>query len=253
MNTINVTIKDRLALITLNRGKSNAIDREMLTELIDMLHNINNDANIGGVIITGKEHFFSAGLDLIALYSYNEEEIKSFWNLFLDFTAKIVAFKKPMVAAINGHAPAGGCVIGLACDARVMAEGKYIIGLNEIPVGIIVPDSVFQLYSFWLGRAHASRSLLEGKLFSPEEALSIGLVDELVNPASIMTAAERRIRKYMAMEPNTWQQSKLNIRKELIAATAADQSATLDTLLAQWWSPSSRNLLKMIIDNLQKK
>ncbi|CAM4257396.1 Enoyl-CoA hydratase/carnithine racemase [Pedobacter westerhofensis] len=253
MNTINVTIKDRLALITLNRGKSNAIDREMLTELSDMLHNINNDANIGGVIITGKEHFFSAGLDLIALYSYNEEEIKSFWNLFLDFTAKIVAFKKPMVAAINGHAPAGGCVIGLACDARVMAEGKYIIGLNEIPVGIIVPDSVFQLYSFWLGRAHASRSLLEGKLFSPEEALSIGLVDELVNPASIMTAAERRIRKYMAMEPNTWQQSKLNIRKELIAATAADQSATLDTLLAQWWSPSSRNLLKMIIDNLQKK
>ena len=158
-----------------------------------------------------------------------------------------------MVAAINGHAPAGGCVIGLACDARVMAEGKYIIGLKEVPVGIIVPDSIFQLYSFWLGKAHASRSLLEGKLFSPEEALGIGLIDEVVNPASIMTAAERRIRKYMAMEPNTWQQSKLNIRKELISATAADQSATLDTLLAQWWSPSSRNLLKMIIDNLQKK
>jgi 3,2-trans-enoyl-CoA isomerase len=253
MNTINVTIKDRLALITLNRGKSNAMDREMITELTDMLHNINNDDNIGGVIISGREHFFSAGLDLIALYAYNEEEIRSFWKLFLDFTANIVAFKKPMVAAINGHAPAGGCVIGLACDARVMAEGKYIIGLNEVPVGIIVPDSIFQLYAFWLGKANASRSLLEGKLFSPEEALSIGLVDELVNPASIMTAAERRIRKYMAMESNTWQQSKLNIRKELIAASASDQSATLDTLLAQWWSPSSRSLLKMIIDNLQKK
>jgi 3,2-trans-enoyl-CoA isomerase len=253
MNTINVTIKDRLALITMNRGKSNALDREMITELTDMLHNINNDNNIGGVIITGREHFFSAGLDLIALYAYNEEEIKSFWKLFLDFTAKIVAFKKPMVAAINGHAPAGGCIIGLACDARVMAEGKYIIGLNEVPVGIIVPESIFQLYAFWLGKAHAGRSLLEGKLFSPEEALGIGLVDELVNPASIMTAAERRIRKYMAMEPNTWQQSKLNIRRDLIAATAADQSATLETLLAQWWSPSSRNLLKMIIDNLQKK
>jgi len=253
MNTINVTIKDRLALITLNRGKSNALDREMLTELTDMLHNINNDDNIGGVIISGREHFFSAGLDLIALYGYHEEEIKSFWKLFLDFTAKLVSFKKPMVAAINGHAPAGGCVIALACDARVMAEGKYIIGLNEVPVGIIVPDSIFQLYSFWIGKAHASRSLLEGKLFSPEEALSIGLVDELVNPASIMTAAERRIRKYMAMEPNTWQQSKLNIRKELIAATIADQSDTLEILLAQWWSPASRNLLKMIIDNLQKK
>lgn len=253
MNTINVTIKDRLALITLNRGKSNALNREMLTELMDMLHNINNDSNIGGVIITGKEHFFSAGLDLIELYGYNEEEIQSFWKLFMDFTAKMVAFKKPMVAAINGHSPAGGCVIALACDARVMAEGKYIIGLNEIPVGIIVPDSIFHLYAFWLGKANASRNLLEGKLFSPEEALAIGLVDELVNPASIMTAAERRVRKYMAMVPNTWQQSKLNIRKELIAATGNDQSDTLKAMLEQWWAPATRNLLKMIIDNLQKK
>lgn len=253
MNTINVTIKDRLALITLNRGKSNALNREMITELTDMLHNISNDANIGGVIITGKEHFFSAGLDLIELYGYNEEEAKSFWHLFLDFIAKITAFKKPMVAAINGHSPAGGCVIALACDARVMAEGKYIIGLNEVPVGIIVPESIFDLYSFWLGKAHASRSLLEGKLFSPEEALQIGLVDELVNPASIMTAAERKVRKYMALEPNTWQQSKLNIRKELIAATSADQSVSLEIMIAQWWSPATRSILKMIIDNLQKK
>ena len=253
MNTINVTIKDRLALITLNRSKSNALNREMITELTDMLYNINNDGNIGGVIITGKEHFFSAGLDLIELYGYNEEEIKSFWQLFMDFTAKIVAFKKPLVAAINGHSPAGGCVIALACDARVMAEGKYIIGLNEVPVGIIVPDSIFQLYAFWLGKANASRSLLEGRLFTPEEALSIGLVDELVNPASIMTAAERKIRKYMALEANTWQQSKLNIRKELIAATAADQTETLEAMLNQWWAPSTRNLLKMIIENLQKK
>lgn len=253
MNTINVTIKDRLAIITLNRNKSNALNREMITELNDMLHNIANDANIGGVMITGRESFFSAGLDLIELYSYNEEEIKSFWLLFLEFSANIVAFKKPMVAAINGHAPAGGCVIALACDGRVMAEGKFIIGLNEVPVGIIVPDSIFKLYAFWLGEANAGRSLLEGKLFSPEEALAIGLVDELVNPNSIMTAAERRIRKYMAFEPNTWQQTKLNIRKELIAVTAADQSATLEIMLKQWWSPATRGLLKMIIDNLQKK
>ncbi|MCX2482204.1 enoyl-CoA hydratase/isomerase family protein [Pedobacter sp. MR2016-24] len=253
MNTINVTIKDRLALITLNRNKSNALNREMITELNDMLHNIANDANIGGAIITGREHFFSAGLDLIELYGYNEEEIRSFWLLFLEFTSNITAFKKPLVAAINGHAPAGGCVIALACDGRVMAEGKYIIGLNEVPVGIIVPDSIFKLYAFWLGSAHACRSLLEGKLFSPEEALTIGLVDELVNPDSIMTAAERRIRKYMAFEPNTWQQSKLNIRKELIAGMSADQSQTLDMMITQWWSPATRGLLKMIIDNLQKK
>lgn len=253
MNTIKVTIKDRLSLITLDRGKSNALNREMITELNDMLTNISSDPNIAGVIITGKEPFFSAGLDLIELYNYNEQEAESFWHLFLNFIANITAFKKPLVAAINGHSPAGGCVIALACDYRVMAEGKYIIGLNEVPVGIIVPNSIFNLYSFWIGSANASRSLLEGKLFTPEEALQIGLVDEVVNPASIITAAERKIRKYMGMESNTWQQSKLSIRKDLIASTSADQSEALQVMLKQWWAPTTRNILKTIIDNLQKK
>lgn len=253
MKTIEVTIKDHLAIITLNRGKSNSLNREMVTELTDMLSNIENDSNIGGVMITGREHFFSAGLDLIELYEYNQEEAKSFWHLFLNFTAKITAFKKPMVAAINGHSPAGGCVIALACDARVMAEGKYIIGLNEVPVGIIVPNCIFSLYSFWLGKANATRSLLEGKLFNPEEALAIGLVDELVKPESILTAAERRVRKYMAFERTTWSQSKVNIRRELIEATSADQSADLDIMLKQWWAPSTRAILKTVIDSLQKR
>lgn len=253
MNTIKVTIKDRLAIITLDRAKSNALNREMITELEDLLKNISADANIGGAIITGKDHFFSAGLDLIELYSYSEAEAESFWHLFLGFTATVTSFKKPLIAAINGHSPAGGCVIALACDYRIMAEGKYIIGLNEIPVGIIVPNSIFSLYSFWLGQAAASRSLLEGKLFSPEQALEAGLVDELVNPASILTAAERKIRKYMGMEQNTWSNSKLNIRKDLIAATRADQSEELAVMLKQWWSPATRSILKTIIENLQNK
>lgn len=253
MNTITTTIKDRLAIISLNRPKSNSLNREMVTELTDMLHNIEADPNIGGVIITGKDHFFSAGLDLIELYDYNEEEAKSFWNLFLNFVSKITAFKKPLVAAINGHSPAGGCVIALACDARVMAEGKYIIGLNEVPVGIIVPTSIFDLYSFWLGKANAAKSLLEGRLFNPEEALAIGLIDELVKPESILTAAERKARKYMAYEANTWSQSKLNIRKKLIASTSTNQSADLEIMLKQWWSPSTRAILKTIIDSLQRK
>ncbi len=253
MNTIAVTIKDKVAIITLNRGKSNSLNREMVTELNDVLESIENDPNIGGVIVTGRENFFSAGLDLIELYHYNEEEVKSFWHLFLKFTAKLTAFKKPLVAAINGHSPAGGCVIALGCDARVMAEGKYIIGLNEVPVGIIVPHSIFALYGFWLGKANAYRNLLEGKLFSPEEALAVGLVDELVKPESILTAAERKVRKYMAFEANTWQQSKINVRRELIEVMNADQTVDLDIMLKQWWSQPTRAILKSLIDGLQKK
>ncbi|WP_129718364.1 enoyl-CoA hydratase/isomerase family protein [Pedobacter sp. SYP-B3415] len=253
MNTIVVNVKDRLATITLNRPKSNALNGEMIGEINDILNSIAADDQIGGVIITGKEPFFSAGLDLVELYGYNEQEAAGFWRQFMDFVHTLVAFPKPMVAAISGHSPAGGCIIALAADYRIMAEGKFIIGLNEVPVGIIVPESIFELYAFWIGKAAAARSLLEGRLFQPQEALAAGLVDEVVSPAGLLTAADRRIRKYMQLERNTWQQSKLNIRRKLIAAMAADQSDMLEKMLKQWWSPATRHILETILKNLQNK
>ncbi len=252
MNTLKVTIKDRLAIIALDRGKSNPMNAEMVKELTMLIQSINTDDNIGGLIITGKENFFSAGLDLIEIYNYNEAEIAAFWKSFLNLQAKMVSFKKPMVAAISGHSPAGGCVMALCCDYRVMAQGKYIIGLNEIPVGIIVPDSIFDLYAFWLGGRKAYQYLMEGKLLSVDEALSVGLIDETCNPESVISTAEKKIRTYMQFNAATWSQSKLNLRKELIAKANADQTENLDMMLKQWWAPETRKALQMIIQNLQK-
>ncbi|MEO6524234.1 MAG: enoyl-CoA hydratase/isomerase family protein [Mucilaginibacter sp.] len=253
MNTLQVTIKDRLAVIALNRGKSNPMNAEMVKELHTLVHSIDNDDNIGGLIITGKENFFSAGLDLIELYDYNEEQIATFWKDFLALQATLVSFKKPMVAAISGHSPAGGCVLAICCDYRVMAQGKYIIGLNEIPVGIIVPDSIFHLYSFWLGERKAYQLLMEGKLLSVDDALTAGLIDEISNPESVISTAEKQIRKYMQFNAVTWSQSKLNLRKHLIAVANADQSANLEQMIKQWWAPETRKALEMIIQNLKPK
>ena len=109
MNTIKVNIKDKIAVLSLNRGRSNAINAEMVAELHQMIRNIENDDSIAGLILTGKDGFFSAGLDLIELYDYDEETIKSFWIDFLDLVTSLVSFKKPLIAAISGHSPAGGC------------------------------------------------------------------------------------------------------------------------------------------------
>ena len=251
MNTLQVTIKDRLAVIALNRGKSNPMNAEMIKELHLLVQSIDTDDNIGGLIITGKENFFSAGLDLIELYDYNHEEIALFWRSFLSLQAKMVAFKKPMVAAISGHSPAGGCVLAMCCDYRVMARGKYIIGLNERPVGIIGPDSIFNLYAFWLGQRNAYQYLMEGKLLSVEDALQVGLIDEICNPESVISTAEKKIRTYMQFNAATWSQSKLNLRKQLIADASADQTENLDMMLKQWWAPETRKVLQMIIQNLK--
>lgn len=251
MDFIKITIEDHVSHLFLDRGKSNAINRQMLEELSQSIRTAQEDPAVEGLILHGKAGFFSAGLDLIALYAYNEDEVRQFWYAFIHLIRAFVAFDKPAVAAINGHSPAGGCVLALCCDYRVMAAGDYVIGLNEVPVGIVVPDSIFHLYAFWLGQATAYRYLLEGKLVKPEEAHQCGLVDEVVNERSIRTAAERQLRKYTQYERNTWRQSKLNMRKELIGHFDADPEQTIAAILKQWWSPATRAILKTIIDNLK--
>lgn len=245
-------MSDHIAYVSLNRGRSNAINQQMLQELQDTLAMLQDESTVAGMILHGHEGFFSAGLDLIELYDYNEQQIRDFWADFTRFISTFAAFDKPAVAAISGHSPAGGCVLALCCDYRIMADGDYIIGLNEVPVGIIVPDTIFHLYSFWLGKRQAYQFLLEGKLLSPQQALQCHLVDEVVDMRSIRTAAERQLKKYIQLESNTWRQSKRNLRKELIGQLSANQDAALDTLLKQWWAPSTRSILHTIINNLKK-
>jgi len=253
MNTLEITIRDKVAIIALNRGRSNAINAEMVSDLKKIINSIEDDVAIGGVILTGKEGFFTAGLDLIELYDYDQEQIKNFWINFLDLVAVLTKFKKPMIAAISGHSPAGGCVMSLCCDYRIMAEGKYIIGLNEVPVGIIVPDSIFELYAFWIGKARAYQNLMEGKLMNVEEAKAIGLIDATADISTLMTLTQKKMQSYLQYDATTWQETKLNLRKELIAKVTADQTETLNKMLMQWWQPTTRSILKTIIENLKSK
>ena len=131
MSTFQITASNGLATLTLDRGRSNPINHQMVKELVACITQLNDDDNVGGLIITGKPGFFSSGIDLIEAYDYDEEQIKQFWIDFLALPGALSAFKKPLIAAINGHSPAGGCVIALCCDYRVMVEGQFIIGLNE--------------------------------------------------------------------------------------------------------------------------
>jgi 3,2-trans-enoyl-CoA isomerase len=253
MSTFQTTIQGKLVVITLDRGRSNAINHQMVKELADCIKKLENDDNVGGVILTGKEGFFSSGIDLIEAYEYNEEQSREFWIDFLALQHILTAFRKPLVAAISGHSPAGGCILAICCDYRVMAAGKFIIGLNEIPVGIIVPDSVFNLYAFWLGQRKAYQYLMEGKLLQVDEALEAGLIDEISAPDSLMKAAVDKITAYMKLNPVTWSESKLNLRKELIDKLKADQTGTLNKMLEQWWAPATRQGLQMMIQNLKSK
>lgn len=253
MEFLDLHIADEVAHVRLNRGRSNALHTPMIRELTDLLGQLDADPAIRGIMLHGKEGFFSAGLDLVELYQYDDAQIRDLWVRFIGLVLTFLEVGKPTVAAITGHSPAGGCVLALCCDHRVMAEGDYIIGLNELPVGIIVPQAIFHLYAFWIGQAKAYRYLLEGKLLSTQEAKDCGLVDEVVAGDRLVSTAERQMRKFLQFDPVSWRNSKLNLRQGLLAEFNADHTEAIDTILAQWWTPSTRSLLQSIIDNLKSK
>lgn len=253
MNFVKTHINEHIYHILLDRGKSNAMHLEMIEEIKTSLQDAQHDPAIEGVVLSGKENFFTSGLDLITLYQYDELQIRRFWEAFMGLLHQLVSFPKPIVSAITGHSPAGGCVMAICCDYRVMADGDFIIGLNEVPVGIVVPDVIFNLYSFWLGQGLAYRSLLEGKLFKPAEAMKIGLVDEVVTFNRIQNAAINKIKSVTQFEKNAWSTSKLNFRRDLITSFEKDQTDTINQVLEQWWRPSTRAILKTIIENLTQK
>ncbi|WP_293943294.1 MULTISPECIES: enoyl-CoA hydratase/isomerase family protein [unclassified Sphingobacterium] len=253
MEHIKTQVEDHILSIFLDRGKSNAIDTLLLKELIETLEISRENDTVHGAILIGKENFFSAGLDLITLFGYNEDQIREFWNLFLEATSLLASFPKPIAAAISGHSPAGGCVFALCCDYRIMAEGNFVIGLNEIPVGLIVPESIFQLYAFWIGKRTAYQNLLEGKLLTPNEAKAQGLVDDVVPANMLFNTAAKKIKQISQFNQKTWQTSKLNFRKEIILKLRENREETIQGILEQWWLPSTRSILKSIIDNLTSK
>lgn len=253
MDFIRTKIDDHIYHLMLDRGKSNAMHLEMIQEIAQALEEAARDTSVEGLILSGKENFFTSGLDLITLYQYDEAQMRDFWNAFIALVAQLVAFPKPVVSAITGHSPAGGCVLALCSDYRIMADGDFIIGLNEIPVGIVVPYSIFRLYSFWIGEGKAYQNLLEGKLFKPLEALEIGLVDEVVAFNRIQNAAAKKIKSLTQYEQQSWRSSKLNLRSQLIEEFSKDQTEVINQVLEQWWRPTTRSIMKTIIDNLTHK
>jgi 3,2-trans-enoyl-CoA isomerase len=252
METLQTSLEDGIQTVTLDRGKANAINHQMLIELRALLRETNANPAIRGNLLTGKANFFSAGLDVVELYSYDEAKMIAFWQDLAGLLADWSESPKPWVAAINGHSPAGGCVLAICCDQRVMSTGNYRIGLNEVPVGIVVPTPIYHLYASILGGRKAYQFLMEGRLLLPEDALAAGLVDAVVAPEQVLEEATRRLQTYLALNSKVWQQTKSLLKAPLVAQLRPDFDSTFGPNLAQWWSEESRNQIASMIQKLKK-
>jgi enoyl-CoA hydratase len=185
----------------------NALDPAMMNFVLDQLR----EADGRPVLLTGSENAFSAGLNLKVVSRLDKEQMLAFLDKLEHFMSALYLYPAPMAAAINGHAIAGGCVMALCCDYRVVAANPAIkIGLNEVALGVRFPPRIHTIVSRRIPPQHTERVLLGAELFDPSTAFDIGLVDAISEDA--VADARNRLTKWGSYSSDTYAATKRDLR-----------------------------------------
>lgn len=202
---VTTEIHDNIAVITLNDGKVNVLNQAVFQALSAALDECTDKKC---VVLTGAGKCFSAGLDLKMLMSLNEEELAQLLGLFSQVIQKLLTAPCPVVAALNGHAIAGGAVLSLSCDHVIGPKMDLKVGLSEVAVGMPLPVQVVELARQKLSPLRLTEAVLFGKLYSWEEALEVGYLHEAVEPEALSERALEKARELAALPTQAYRETK---------------------------------------------
>jgi enoyl-CoA hydratase len=191
LQTLTYEKRNRVAVITLNRPEVlNALNRQMLTELAKVFDQASLDGDIAGLILTGAgETAFAAGADIKELAVLRPIEARALARQGHALMDAIEGLGKPVIAAVNGYALGGGCELAMACTVRIAGETAKF-GQPEVTLGLIPGYGGTQRLPRLVGKGRALHMILSGRSIDAQEALRIGLVNEVVPPASLLVRAE---------------------------------------------------------------
>ena len=244
-NLIQTDIQNNIAIFSLNRGVINALNANMIHRINDELDKVEKMQNVHGVILTSSNSkFYSIGLDLPELFPLTDEEFTKFFQDFSQLCVKILSFPKPVIASINGHAIAGGCILALACDYRLVKEGNVKMGLNEIKLGVPVPYIAECILKDLIG-IYQTRYVSEtGEFFSPEKLLAIGLIDEIVPEDTLQDHAIVKINKIANHSLKAYSKIKEIRNEQILERFEKNNQRTTEEFVKLWYSPIARERLK---------
>lgn len=238
--------------LRLARAPVNALNPELCRELRDAVDQAVAEG-VQGLVLSGGPKVFSAGLDVPHLLALGEDRVAllAAWGDFFDAARALARSPVPVVAAIVGHAPAGGCVLALCCDYRVMASAPFRIGLNETQVGLAAPEGIQHLLRRVVGPYRAERMLVAGELVEAERALALGLVDELVEIEHVATRARIWLEELLALPRQPMLQTRAIARADLVAALEP-QRIQLERFIEAWSAPDTQAGLRALVAKLGK-
>jgi len=200
----------------LNRPPANSLNLEFLTELTIALEKLENEKSVRGLILTSNNNkIFCAGLDITEMYQPDRDRLAEFWKTLQGVWIALTGSRLATVAAINGHSPAGGCLLAMACDYRMMAP-NFTIGLNETQLGIIPPFWFLDSMLSVVGQRQTELCCEKGLMMTTDQAHKIGLIDDVVPPEVLMDKAINEMQAWLSVKDFARILTKNLLRKPMV-------------------------------------
>ena len=240
MTTIRSEDRDGgVRVLTLDRPPANAIDETLLNDLAAALDAARVEDAVRAVVLTGSGAFFSGGFDFAAPRR-DDAVAHDLYARYRDAHLKLLTLPKPTVAMVNGHTIAGGLVLVLACDYRLGVEGDYRVGLNEVAVGASFPRAAFEIVHLRLPHARVSELILGAALYPANQALRLGIVDELLPAEKFEETVLRRAARLGAFPREAYAHAKAALAAEAVARIEAETPDEALRTMSVWITPESR-------------
>ncbi|XP_022531622.1 enoyl-CoA delta isomerase 1, mitochondrial [Astyanax mexicanus] len=242
-----------VAIMMFQNPPVNSMSLDFMTEFVIAWDKLELDKSCRGIILTSAlPNVFSAGLDIMDMYGTTPEHRTAFWKALQELWLKVYGSGKIVVAAINGASPAGGCLMALSCDYRIMIDNpKYKIGINETKLGIVAPFWFKDCLENTVGYRMSEMSVQYGILYNSAEALKIGLVDQLVPEDKLISTATETMIKWFAIPDYARQISKAMVRKATMDKMLAGREADITNFVTFTNKDSIQKSLGMYMEMLK--
>lgn len=242
---IEVTYDKSLAIVKLAHGITNALNLELVRELATTIERLSADPKVRALILSStNEKFFSIGFDIPELYELPQEDFHEFYETFNHTCLALYTLPKPTVAGLTGHAIAGGCILALCCDYRVIGEGRKLMGLNEIKLGVPVPYLASCILQNLIG-GRAARQVEEfGEFYEAERLLRKGLVDEAVPQAEVLSRAREMAETLGSLPPEAYKRIKESRVEQVERRIRASWEERQQVFVEMWFSDEARTRLR---------
>jgi enoyl-CoA hydratase/carnithine racemase len=248
---LNITDHGRVRELQLDRPPANALNGDLLQALQSSLETAAGEAD--AVVVSGRPGMFSAGLDVPELLDLDRVAFTGLWHEFIGLQRTIATLPVPIAFALTGHAPAGGILLAVYGDYRVMPRGKFKTGLNEVKIGLVVPEPPFGALRRLVGSVIAEELVVGGEMILSEKAAAIGLVDELVEtPGAAVPAALAWCDRQLALPRDAMRFTREMARRDLQELFEDEGAKRGDRFIDLWFSADTQRRLRELVASLGK-